>query len=942
MQVILWWLALQLIGILALPLTWRLFARLPGRAYPFAKVLGLLLLSYVLWLGAIFHLIPNTLGGVVISLAILAGLSVWVGRQGLQRAQEGTRPLFAWLRANRGLVLATELLFLLVLVAWSAFRAFNPDIAGTEKPMEFAFINGVLSSPLMPPQDPWLSGYGISYYYFGYVMLAALIRLTGVLPEIGFNLGVAMWYALAMTSAFGVVYTLVALSRSGWRPSTPPGELRPGSAQDALTSGSAQDALTSGSAQDGLASGSAQDGLASGSAQDAVAEGSFQADPVVGPPRGAWLKLGQQAVLSADAGKGSIGWGLLGALMFGLMANLEGLIDTAYQRGLLPLSFFNWIDIKDLTRDAPTGNLTGGFWWWWRASRVIHDLTLPLNGQRNSVEVIDEFPFFSFLLGDLHPHVLALPFVLLAIVLCINLLVGALSAPVPAEPTVSFRGELADWFRSLGHATGLSWGGIVLYAVAFGSLAFLNTWDFPIYVGLAALAFGVGLAFAAGLHLRVVGGALFGFVALAVLGYILYTPFYVGFQSQLGGILPNLLFPSRFSQFFVMFGPFLVIAVAFLVLLSRQAGARATTRNSLWALPWTLLLPVIALAVVVVSFLLLPSGQAQVRDILQQPEIAANVADRSAGGLLRLVLQIRLGSPWTYLVLAVLLAWAIGAVVAVLGARREQASEFSALAPGEATSEVSRQFSSARVPVDLFATLMIIVALALTLFPEFLYLRDLFGSRMNTVFKFYYQAWALLALAGAYGLSRLTAKTTPRGLKIPALVISALLILGGLWYPLAAIPSKADNFQGQATLNGLAYLERSSPADMAAITWLRENVRRDAVVLEATGGSYSEDGRVSMSTGNPTLLGWDFHERQWRGNVGYDELAAMRPDVIDQIYRSAQPEELSSLLDKWDVSYVYVGPLERSKYKVSDAALARFDGTMTKVYDADGIRIYAR
>ena len=59
-----------------------------------------------------------------------------------------------------------------MLVGWAAFRAYNPDIAGTEKPMEFAFINGVLRSRFFPPQDPWLSGYGISYYYFGYVMLA--------------------------------------------------------------------------------------------------------------------------------------------------------------------------------------------------------------------------------------------------------------------------------------------------------------------------------------------------------------------------------------------------------------------------------------------------------------------------------------------------------------------------------------------------------------------------------------------------------------------------------------------------------------------------------------------------------------------------------------------------------------------------------------------------
>ena len=117
-----------------------------------------------------------------------------------------------------------------------------------------------------------------------------------------------------------------------------------------------------------------------------------------------------------------------------------------------------------------------------------------------------------------------------------------------------------------------------------------------------------------------------------------------------------------------------------------------------------------------------------------------------------------------------------------------------------------------------------------------------------------------------------------------------------------------------------------------------------SVVLEATGGSYSPEGagRVSMSTGNPTLLGWDFHERQWRGNAGYDKLASMRPGTIDGIYRSAPVDQIPALLDQWGIGYVYVGALERNKYGVSDAALSRFDSTLTKVYDADGVRIYAR
>jgi uncharacterized membrane protein len=247
------------------------------------------------------------------------------------------------------------------------------------------------------------------------------------------------------------------------------------------------------------------------------------------------------------------------------------------------------------------------------------------------------------------------------------------------------------------------------------------------------------------------------------------------------------------------------------------------------------------------------------------------------------------------------------------------------------------------IGADTFALLMIGLALLLTMTVEFVYLRDLFGTRMNTVFKFYYQAWILLGLASAYGLSRLAARSSPSYLKWPALGITSLLVACGLFYTLTAIPSKADSFQAQPTLDGLAYLRRHNPGDMAAIDWLRDNVEPSATVLEATGGSYSPEGagRVSMATGNPTLLGWDFHEMQWRGEA-YDELAAGRPDALTQIYRTASPEELPDLLDRWGIDYVYVGALERGKYKVSDASLSRFDRFLNRVYDADGVIIYGR
>ena len=388
-----------------------------------------------------------------------------------------------------------------MLVGWAAFRAYSPDIAGTEKPMEFAFVNGILRSPLFPPQDPWLSGYGISYYYFGYVMLAALVNLTGVDPAVAFNLGVALWYALVMIGAFGVVYDLVRLA---------------------------------GIRDQGSGIRSHTDGAHSGGA-----------DRQEGQGRG-------------------IRYGLLGALFVGFLGNLEGLVEVAYHKSLVPLQWLQWLDIKQLTDNPPSGNLTGGFWWWWHASRVIHDKDLL----GSSIEVIDEFPFFSFLLGDMHPHVLALPFAILAVALALNLLLGARSwnleagsqkleagnaadrpAGVGIGDASSFKFQVSSFWSMLGDATNLGTPGILLYAIALGALAFLNTWDFPIYVGLVMLALGVGLALADRLSWGAVGRAVAGGIVLAVLGWLLYLPFYLGFQSQLGGILPNLLFPSRFSQF---------------------------------------------------------------------------------------------------------------------------------------------------------------------------------------------------------------------------------------------------------------------------------------------------------------------------------------------------------------------------------------------------------
>ena len=210
-----WWFWILIIGWAALPLAWRLFGRFPDRGYALAKPLGLLLWAYALWLGSTVGALHNTLGGAVTAILFVLALSYLLARDAWRPDEQRERPLWRWLREHRGEVLFTEGLFLIAYLVWAYVRANSPDIAtaGGEKFMEIAFINGVLTSRLFPPHDPWLAGYAISYYYFGYVMIGGLIQLSRVPASVGFNLAGASWFALTVVSAYGVVRGLIGFRR---------------------------------------------------------------------------------------------------------------------------------------------------------------------------------------------------------------------------------------------------------------------------------------------------------------------------------------------------------------------------------------------------------------------------------------------------------------------------------------------------------------------------------------------------------------------------------------------------------------------------------------------------------------------------------------------------------------------------------------------------------
>jgi uncharacterized membrane protein len=159
----------------------------------------------------------------------------------------------------------------------------------------------------------------------------------------------------------------------------------------------------------------------------------------------------------------------------------------------------------------------------------------------------------------------------------------------------------------------------------------------------------------------------------------------------------------------------------------------------------------------------------------------------------------------------------------------------------------------------------------------------------------------------------------------------------GLVYPVFGILTKTNDFKAAngPALDGTAHLTREEPADYAAIQWIGQNLA-PGVIAEAVGGSYTLYGRISANTGFPTVLGWDFHEIQWRGSA---EAQGSRRADIEHLYETRNPEEALQILEMYNIDYVYVGPLERSTYR--PVVEAKFAALMNLVYQDADVLIYA-
>jgi YYY domain-containing protein len=510
-------------------------------------------------------------------------------------------------------------------------------------------------------------------------------------------------------------------------------------------------------------------------------------------------------------------WGLalLGGAMSALLGNLDGFLQFLQKGTLRGMDY-------------------------WRSSRVVA-----------KGDTINEFPFFSTIHGDLHPHFMVLPvsIVLLGILLDERLFPSR-PEDVPQNP-----------WRAIAP--------FALVAFVLGAMVAISNWELPMGVLVVALLAGRWQPLAP-LFSRARLQLVLRLVGVLIGVYVLFMPFYLGFVPPLVRPGPNepcigsacfTLARTSLAEFLTVFG-LLLFAPALLV------GVRA----------WELL----------------PRGGGEGR----------HLAIAAAG--LAIVFAAIAGNA----VLPLLAALLLGALmVAYRGADLE----------------------------DRAGHLLIAAGVTALLACELVFLKDSYGEklyRMNTVFKLYFQAWTILAIASPWAVGRLLTyewrwAPMPRAITVAL----ALLIAACACYPLGITFDRLPS--PYKTLNGNAYLARDHPDDYAAIEWLRQHVGDEAVILEATGDPYSYFARFSSNTGLPTVLGWANHEGLWRG---HDQTVMQRRDHVMRIYSATTLAEVEPLLDHYGVRYIIVGDLEREKHR---SGLDKF-AELQPVFRSGGTVIYER
>jgi len=520
---------------------------------------------------------------------------------------------------------------------------------------------------------------------------------------------------------------------------------------------------------------------------------------------------------------------------------------------------------------------------------------------------INEFPFFTFFQADLHPHLLAFPFFIAAFALGYRFI--EMPEPPPGPRL---------WLRRFAP--------ILLVALVAGTAIAANKWNAP--------AIGLLLLYCSAARLipsserRDPAVVLGGF-----LGVLVATPIAYGLLQVLASVvspdLKNGMIPALGVVALLIW---LWPRIATPVMSPLQTGAAI---GILFAL---LLLTTFALFRPYEATYHLPF-----RGIDRTSQTSGFVEFLGVWGLFFAVLIPALwprldpsdeaGRRGAGLFIAVLAFLALAAAFFVRAKPVGNTAGLStpALLPvlflcGLAAREVWRQWreegAKALGSPQFFSLFLLALGLAMIAGCEFVYFRDAYGDRlqrMNTIFKFYHQAWPLLAIATAVVAERRWRESgSAPGVWVFRSAGAAVCLLA-LFYPVEAAAQRIRQHEGRWTLESHSALVRRNRGDAAAIDWLRQRPGSSLVLLEATGDPYSEFARISTHTGIPTVLGWGNHESLWREN---DKEIEVRANAIKTFFGTQDASTAYAILLKYHVTHVVIGELESRTYPEAEAVTA--------------------
>jgi YYY domain-containing protein len=534
-------------------------------------------------------------------------------------------------------------------------------------------------------------------------------------------------------------------------------------------------------------------------------------------------------------------------------------------------------------------------WWYWNASRVIsHPIEEP--------GPINEFPAFTYLFADLHAHAMALPFTATAL--------GLALAYVAARPAGD--GRWPALFR------------FMLLALVVGALWATNAWDVPTYTALAVVALALGswvaygrLSSAVLVRTATVAGAL-----LAT-SYLMFLPFHDHYRSPFTGFERWQGSRTSLIDYLTMHGFFLFLifgALAADLLLARDLGGTARLLR-----------------------LLIRTRRPRQLMALHR-RIARPSRAYVAGAALTL-------AGWVAAVALALLGELVAAVnVSLL-------TLAAILLPRRAR----RGTTPVRQGLWKMTLVLVISGLLLTLAVEYLVVQDIDVGRNNTVFKTYLQVWVLWALAAAVSVRVVYEALAHAGPTLRVVCRGGFVVLfaATLLYPVLATRAKIDHrFDTSVgrTLDGMAFMTKAVHTDrrqdlplahdLGAIRWMLANVEGSPVVAEANTYPtlYGWGNRYAMFTGNPAIVGWDYHERQQRA-IGLSnadpESVPARIAAVQDAFRNRDPGRAYRILRRFDVEYLVVGPLERAYFPGGQKKWAEREGVLwTLAFRNEGVEIY--